>query len=177
MARLSYADLRGPAAGPLVERFVAGRGSVLHLYQMLAHSPLVASGWLEYLTAIRQQTLLSPRIRELVILRIAILNRAAYETDQHAPIARKAGVTPEQIEALDDWRSATLFDEETRAVLAFTDAMTQDVVVPSEVFSAVASQYDERTIVELTATIAAYNMVSRFLVALEIRSEDSVPPQ
>ena len=48
MARIPYADLTNPEAKPLVERIVAERGGVLHLYQMLLHSPPVASGWLNY---------------------------------------------------------------------------------------------------------------------------------
>lgn len=38
MARLPYADLSAPAAQPVIERVIAERGSVLHLYQMLLHS-------------------------------------------------------------------------------------------------------------------------------------------
>lgn len=93
MARLPYADLGAPALQPLIERIVAGRGSVLHLYQMLLHSPAVADGWLTFLTAVRQQTRVPAPLRELVIMRIAILNRAPYEADQHAPIALREGVT------------------------------------------------------------------------------------
>src|SRR3546814_17784114 len=47
MARLPYADLSHPDARPLVEQIVAERGSVLHLYQMLLHSPPIARGWLK----------------------------------------------------------------------------------------------------------------------------------
>src|SRR5690606_6575084 len=71
MARLSYADLSHPEAKPLVDRIVAERGSVLHLYQMLLHSPAVASGWLNYLTSIRQLSTLPGDLRELVIMRVA----------------------------------------------------------------------------------------------------------
>ena len=86
MARIPYADLTSPGAKPLVDRIVAERGSVLHLYQMLLHSPPVAEGWLAYLTAIRQKSNLAPALRELVIMRVAIVNRAPYEAEQHAPI-------------------------------------------------------------------------------------------
>ena len=56
MARLPYADLSAPDAAPLVERIVAERGNVLHLYQMLLHSPPIAEGWLGFLTAVRQKS-------------------------------------------------------------------------------------------------------------------------
>lgn len=54
------------------------------------------------------------------------------------------------------------------AVLAYTDAMTLDVQVPDEVFAKVKDVFSEREVVEVTATVAAYNCVSRFLVALDV---------
>ena len=165
MARIPYADLNNPEAKPLVERIVAERGGVLHLYQMLLHSPPVASGWLNYLTAIRQQSTLSGALRELVIMRIAILNGAPYEAEQHAPIALKEGVTQAQLNELATWQDSTLFDAIQRAVLGYTDAMTRDIHVSPEIFAAVKAVMTDRLLVELTATVGAYNMVSRFLEA------------
>jgi 8-oxo-dGTP pyrophosphatase MutT (NUDIX family) len=66
MARLPYADLKHPEAAPLVQRIVAERGHVLHLYQMLLHSPPLAEGWLTYLTAVRQKLGISGALRELM---------------------------------------------------------------------------------------------------------------
>lgn len=160
---------------PLVDEIVAQRGSVLLLYQMLLHSPPVARGWLAYLTAIRQQCQLSGGLRELVIMRVALLNGAQYEADQHAPIAREEGVTQQQLDALATWQTAGVFSAEQRAVLALTDAMTRDVKVPSARVDDVRRFLDERMVVELVATIAAYNMVSRFLEALGIHSDDERP--
>lgn len=172
MARLPYPDPDQPELAPLVERMIAQRGELLHLYQMLLHSPPVAEGWLAFLTAIRQRTGLDAAIRELVIVRIAVLNSAPYEAAQHAPIALRQGVTQAQLDALSCWRESDAFSPVQRAVLAYTDAMTKDVRVPDEVFAAVRDLFDERGTLELTATIAAYNLVSRFLEALQIREFD-----
>jgi len=174
MARLPYAPLQHPDAKPLVDRIVAERGSVLHLYQMLLHSPPVASGWLNYLTAIRQLSTLPDKLREMVIMRVAAINGAPYEAEQHAPIALKAGMTQAQLDALTGWASSDLFDPVERAVLAYTDAMTRDVHVPDDLFTAaLAAVGSDRLMVELTATVAAYNMVSRFLEALQVHSQDT----
>ena len=54
------------------------------------------------------------------------------------------------------------------AVLSYTDAMTLNVTVPDEVFANLKKHFTEKEIVEITATIAAYNCVSRFLVALDV---------
>jgi AhpD family alkylhydroperoxidase len=172
MARIPYADLNNPEAKPLVERIVAERGSVLHLYQMLLHSPSVASGWLNYLTAIRQQSTLPGGLRELVIMRIAVLNGAPYEAEQHAPIALREGVSQQQLDDLDNWQQSNNYDSVQRAVLAYTDAMTKEIHVSPEVFAAVKAVLTDRLLVELTATVGAYNMVSRFLEALQIHSHD-----
>ncbi len=173
MARISYADPTDPAIKPLADRIIAERGSILHLYQMLLNSPSVAEGWLNYLTAIRQRSSLNGAIREMVIMRVAQLNHAPYEADQHAPIALKEGMTQAQLDALADWPShVALFSDLERSVLAYTDAMTRDVQVPDAVFAVVSKHYEAQQLVELTATVAAYNMVSRFLEALQIHSHD-----
>lgn len=172
MARLPYADLNNPDIKPLVDQIIAERGSVLHLYQMLLHSRPVAQGWLNHLTGIRQNTTISGAIREMVIMRIAHLNRAPYEADQHAPIALKEGLSQQQLDALTDWEGSDVFSDVERAVLAYTDAMTGNVQVSDDVFNAVKAHFDARELVELTATIATYNMVSRFLEALQIHSDD-----
>jgi AhpD family alkylhydroperoxidase len=172
MALIPYADLTHPTTKPLVDRIEAERGSVLHLYQMLLHSPPVAAGWLAYLTAIRQQSSLPGALRELVIMRVAVLNGAPYEAEQHAPIALREGMSQEQLDALGQWAESDCFSDEERAVLAYTDAMTRSVQVPPAVAQAVRGFLSDRLLVELTATVAAYNMVSRFLEALQIHSHD-----
>jgi AhpD family alkylhydroperoxidase len=172
MARLPYADLSAPAARPLVARIVAERGSVLHLYQMLLHSPPLAEGWLGFLTAVRQRCQLDGATRELVIMRVAHLNGARYEADQHAPIALKEGLSQAQVDALAGPVDGALFDARHLAVLALTDAMTRQVQVPPPVLEAVRGHFGEQELVELVGTIAAYNMVSRFIEALGIHSDD-----
>jgi alkylhydroperoxidase family enzyme len=61
-----------------------------------------------------------------------------------------------------------MFDAAERAVLALTDCMTRDIDVPDAVFALVREQFDDRALTEMVATVAAYNMVSRFLVALHV---------
>jgi alkylhydroperoxidase family enzyme len=61
-----------------------------------------------------------------------------------------------------------ILSEGLAAVLGYTDAMTLNVTVPDDVFAQVRKHFSEREVVEITATIAAYNCVSRFLVALDV---------
>lgn len=172
MARIPYADpSRAPQA--LVERIVAERGSLLHLYRMLLHSPPLAEGWLSFFTAVRQRSSVPGALRELVIMRVALLNDAPYEAEQHAPIARREGVTEQQLAELERWQASTAFTPAERAVLELTDGMTRDVQVRASLLQAVRAQLaDDRQLVELVATIAGYNLVSCFLEAFEIHADD-----
>jgi alkylhydroperoxidase family enzyme len=175
VARIPYAELDNPEIKPLVDKIVAERGSVLHLYQMLLHSAPVTAGWLRYLTAIRHECSLPGDLRELLIMRVAILNGAPYEAEQHAPIALREGVAQAKLDALADWESSDLFNARERAVLAYTDASTRQLQIPDDVFAAVRAEFDNKVLIELTATIGAYNMVSRFLEALQVHSHDERP--
>jgi AhpD family alkylhydroperoxidase len=172
MARIPYADTTNPSVSKLVGDIAAQRGAVPHLYKMLLNAPAVAEGWLNYLTAIRQRCSLPAALRELVIIRIAIVNGAPYEADQHRPIALKLGITPQQLDALAQWETSQAFDETQRKVLAYSDAMTKTIQVPDAIFKAVQDIFSPKELVELTATVAGYNMVSRFLEALQIHSTD-----
>ena len=173
MARLDFIDEDSPDIdGELLRSIRARRGgTLLNLDRQLLHSAPLARGWNSLMGAIRGQTLLSGALRELVILRVAVLNRAPYEFAQHAPVALAEGVSQAQVDAVRDWQGSARFDVRERDVLAYTDAMTLQVQVPQPLFDALRSHLSDREMVELTATVASYNMVSRFLEALQIEIE------
>jgi len=171
---LNYADARKTrmAHNDLVDRIVAERGNVLHLYAMLLQSPPFAEGWLRLLTAVRHEGSLDGALRELMIMRVAYLNDAHYEAEQHRPIALKEGLSKVQLDAVADWEAQDVFDLRQTSALRYCDAITRSVKVPDTVFASVRQAFDEREIVELTVTIGAYNMVSRVLEALGVESSD-----
>jgi alkylhydroperoxidase family enzyme len=139
----------------------------------LLHSPPVADGWNSFLGAVRTQTSLGDDIRELAISRVAVCNRAWYEWTHHAPLAVKGGVSETALEAVKrdvlGERPAEL-NERQWAVLVFTDEMTRNVQVKDETFALLKSLFSDQEVVEITATVACYNCVSRFLVALDGKS-------
>ena len=168
MPRVSYVN----GGGETADRLAARRGGQLTpLDRLLLHSPPVADGWNVLLGAIRSRTTLPADVLELVVCRVAVLNEAAYEWAAHAPLALAGGASQQQLAALRTGERGVLTARQQVAV-DYATAMTRDVAVPQELFDAVRAQFDERATVELTATVGAYNLVSRFLVALELEPAD-----
>jgi AhpD family alkylhydroperoxidase len=161
--------------GPAAELLRARRGGRLSdLDRLLLHSPPVAEGWNALLGALRSGTTLPGDVRELVVLRIAVLNGAAFEWAAHEPIGRRAGLTDAQLGALqaDDAQQRPVWSPLQAAVLAWTDAATRSVAVPDEVFTAAREHLDDRGLVELAVLAGGYAMVSRVLVAFDVPPPD-----
>ena len=75
----------------------------------------------------------------------------------------------------DDVDPAGILTQAQRACLAYADWMTKNIQVPDRVFEAVRAVLDDRQITELTSTVGCYNMVSRFLIALDVGDMANTP--
>lgn len=172
---------RKPQPAELVDAIKARRGGTLiNLDKALLWSEPLARGWNTYLRAVRTELPTSRKLRELGICTVALLTGAQYEYHHHAPDFLAAGGSQAQLDALQAFvrqdprgiPDAAVLDELDRLVIRYAAQMTLDVQVSDEVFDALRRHFDETGLVELTSAIATYNMVARFLVALQISPED-----
>ena len=178
IAYITDADIeqqRVPADLVAAIRARRANGQLLNLDRMLLHSPPIARGWNVYMGAIRKDLDVSPILRELAICAVAKLNRAEYEWTQHAPELLAAGGTQLQLDALQDIDGApdntTVFSTLERLVLNLTEQMCRNIEVRADTMTALRSHLPDREVAEIVGVIAAYNMVSRYLVALQIGPE------
>jgi alkylhydroperoxidase family enzyme len=175
-------DIKEPA--PLVDVIRQRRGGfLLNLDRMLLRSPHFAQGWNSMFGSLRGDKLsVDPKYRELAICTIAVLNKAEYEFYQHEPVWVLTGATPEQIAAIRhvdksfeefEELSKECFSDAEKCVILLTIQMTRDVKPSREVLKSMKRhlQDNDAAMVELVAVIAGYNMVSRFLVTLDINAE------
>ena len=151
-------------------------GTLLKLDRMLLHSPPLAEGWNFYLGKVRNDLEVPYRLRELVMCVVAVLNGATYEYEHHSPLYIHAGASKQQADALQalsakDEFQAHLFSDLEQDVIALTRQMTKDIQVSPDVKQRLVNQIGVKQTVELVGVAAAYNMVSRFLVALEVNTE------
>ncbi|PLW12331.1 hypothetical protein PCANC_18314 [Puccinia coronata f. sp. avenae] len=160
---------------------------LLTLDSVLLHDPLIASGWNSLFGAIRSHSSLPADFRELLILRVAALNLAPYEWIQHEKVGREAGLTTPQLMRIRDTikplttdpqdHSYTKLSDLHLAGLSFTDSLTKEIQVRDANFERLKAEFRrlsnqqdqvEKMILDATATVAGYNMVSRILVGLEV---------
>ncbi|KAG6806605.1 hypothetical protein H0H93_002714, partial [Arthromyces matolae] len=88
-----------PGTSPVADAIRARRGprGITPLDAALLHVPPVAGGWNSLLGAVRSQGKLPGDVRELMILRVAAINRAAFEWIQHEKVGREDGLNNAQL--------------------------------------------------------------------------------
>lgn len=175
MARIPLIDQASaePETSRLLEEIAGQRGRPFNVYRMLAHSP----GTLERIYGLASHlwtsSVLGAQVLELVILRVADLTDSAYERARHLPLARRAGVSEEQIAALRVWSSspADLFSAAERAALALTDEVVAQVEAGAATVASVREHFGERGTVELIVLVGLYQMVAGLLRSLAVDGE------
>jgi alkylhydroperoxidase family enzyme len=172
-----------PQPSELVNAIKARRGGdLINLDKALLWSEPLARGWNVYLKAVRTELPTSRKLRELAICTVALLTGAAYEYHHHAPDFLAAGGTQAELEILQLWMQNPKEKVPQRQqiwaqaaiemiVIEYAVQMTLDVKVHDDTFAALRQHFNTTQIVELTSAIATYNMVARFLVALQVSPE------
>ncbi|OSD06765.1 hypothetical protein PYCCODRAFT_1403500 [Trametes coccinea BRFM310] len=142
----------------------------------------LAAGWNALAGMIRDNNTIPADMRELFILRTGVLNDAAYVWLQHESVGRQAGLTLEQLREirltpafLSPLTVNTSLTPELSAAMLFTDFMTEAINVPQPVFDGLHKFLSDKQIVDAVATVGTYNLVSRFVVALNVDGKMDVP--
>ena len=171
MSRIPYFEVDS-AAGKHAE-FLDKLKPHLNIYRMLANSEAGLKGFVRMGNALLYRCELDAGLRELAIVRVGRLSRAAYEVFQHERIAREAGVAEEKIAALRDATiEAPAFTDHEKAVLRYTDDVVRNVKASDKTLKAVQAFLSPGAVVELTLTIGYYMMVCRFLESMGVDGEE-----
>lgn len=147
------------------------QGTVLNVWRMMAWSPALAKVWAPFSRGLRNNLSVSRRLRELLIVQIALRHESRYEYGHHANMARVEGVTPAQLAALPDWRDSTLFDADDALVLQLADDLTQTSGASAATMAALLERFGEMHLMELLATGAFYCAVARIVNSLDCELE------
>ncbi len=126
----------------------------------LMHHPALAGPFLVYNNVLLRKPTIEPRLRELIILRVAWRTRAPYEWAQHVRIATNLGITAEEIAAIARPPAAGEWTPLEADVLAATDQCIDQYRVDDDTWARLAKQLDERQLVELVFVVGTYTALA-----------------
>ena len=140
-----------------------GDGRLIGPFNPLLYSPRIGQGFMEYLSAERERTSLSAKVREVIILSVGAVWRAAYELYAHKAVAEKAGVPAETIEALAAGRQpATLTDEE-RIAHEFARSLAAEHKVDPVLYPRAVETFGKKGVVDMIHLVSLYMATSALL--------------
>ena len=146
-------------------------------FRMLANHPDLVKHVYGLLTMLSSRNKLPTRLRELIIMRLAWKARSEYAWFQHYRIGTQAGITPDEMLAVRDWKKSNLFGPAERAVLAAADDTTEHGMISDEVWAQCARELKEPAeLVEMVVAIGNWTMFAQLLRSLEVEIEEGARP-
>ncbi len=143
----------------------------IHLYRAMVNAPGITRAFLGLANEIRHRSRLDPRLRELVILRVAWITRSAYEWSHHVRIGRDFGVTDADVRRTMH-PTAALADGADAAVLRAAGEIAEgDGQLSDATWAALRAHLAADAVTELLLTASLYVGLARFIRAAAIDVE------
>jgi alkylhydroperoxidase family enzyme len=143
---------------------------------MFANHPALAEAYFTFNAHLLWRTSLTPRDRELVILRVAALRTARYLFAQHVHMARESEISDEEIERAIVGPSAAGWLPFDRALLAAADELVADAEIADDTWTALREELDAQQLMDLVFTIGAYELLSFAEKSFALELDDDLKP-
>ena len=152
-----------------IREWMARRGN-LNVFRLLANAPRVFAGWMQMVDELFDSPTFDLRMREVIILRVAHLQDSSYELAQHAGIARHAGLTDKQINAILDNGDvdAAGFSDTERTALEVTTELCTTHRLRDQSFAAAHAVFGDEALTELLMIISCYYGLALVLNATDL---------
>jgi alkylhydroperoxidase family enzyme len=121
---------------------------------------------------LRTDRVLPAPLRELALLRTAIIGQSKFEYSQHLKLARAVGLSEEKLGAIKSWVNSDLFDADERAVMAATDEMLTRNMIEDQTFANLKQYLKDEQIMELVYVVAMYFMYALIFRALHLEYDN-----
>lgn len=129
------------------------------MVRIFSWHPALTKGFLTFNEHLLKSTL-SDRTRELVTVRVAWLRRGEYEWAQHVKMAREAGMSEAEIDAIADGPAAAVWGPLDRVLLRSADEMVIDRYISDETWQVLAEHLDRQQLMDLVFTVGTYDLLA-----------------
>lgn len=161
MARIPYPD---PKTLPEELHDYLERGNNMNILRMLSNaSPAVFEGFNRLSQGLMIRSPLDAQLREVAILRVGYLSKAAYEIYHHEAIGRAVGLSDEQLRAIERGAADPVLTPAQQAIMRFADDVVLNVRAGDATLAEARKYVDDSALVDLIMVIGCYMMVARLL--------------
>jgi alkylhydroperoxidase family enzyme len=150
-------------------------GTPLNIFGTLAHHPALMRRWMVFATHVLSKSTLTPRDRELVILRIGARCRSQYEFSQHAIIARRSDISDAEIEATKAAIDAHPWSTKDAALIRAADELHDDARISDPTWATLTAELSTEQVMDVVFAVGQYNLVSMFLNTAGVQLDEGVP--
>jgi 4-carboxymuconolactone decarboxylase len=140
-----------------------------NLLGTLVRNPALTKAYLHFNKYILVDNTLSARIREIAILRAAHLRESPYLWSHHIPLAQRAGLTLDEIAAIERGEAASDFD---RAVIRAVDELAERARISDDTWAALGEYLDDQERTDLIFTVGCYSLLATVVNTLGIQEEN-----
>ncbi len=147
-----------------------------NIFTTLARHPKLLKRWLVFGNHVLAKSTLPERERELAILRVGWRCGAEYEFGQHTVIAKRCGITDDEIAALTRDLDQGGWAVDDRTLLVAVDELHDDQCITAQTWDALAQRWSEQQLLDLIFTVGQYTLVSMALNSLGVQRDAGVPP-
>jgi 4-carboxymuconolactone decarboxylase len=138
----------------------------------LVHNPALTKAYLQFNKYVLVDSTLSARVREIAILKTALLRDCPYLWSHHVPIAQRAGLSVEEISAVERGEAADDFDQ---LVLNAVDELHTDAKIADGTWAALGDHLDDQQRMDLIFAVGCYALLATAVNTLGIEEEQPVP--
>jgi alkylhydroperoxidase family enzyme len=172
--REALAALQPPAPRHPMPPRSDDRPKGLNVLGTLAHHPALTRAFNTFNGHVQFATTLSPRQRELLILRVAERRKSEYEWAQHVVLAADAGLAAEEVARVAQGADAGGWSPLERAMLAAVDELIDEATVSDGTWAALAVDLDEQQLMDLVFTVGAYEVLAMALKSFGVQLDDDL---
>jgi alkylhydroperoxidase family enzyme len=151
-----------------------GRPKALNALGTLARHPELARAFNTFNGHVLLGSTLSPRQRELLVLRVASVRKSTYEWEQHVVLAGDAGLQDDEILRIAVGPAAPGWSALDQSMLSAVDELVQDGMVSERTWKVLAGDLDEQQLMDLVFTVGAYEVLAMAFRSFEIELDDDL---
>ena len=140
----------------------------------LARHPALTRAFNTFNGHVQFATTLSPRQRELLVLRVAERRHCTYEWAQHVVLAGDAGLSAEEIARVADGPASPEWSALERAMLTAADELVDEASVSDATWAALARELDQQQLMDLVFTVGAYELLAMAFRAFGVELDDDL---